>query len=135
MDAIDPKYPTDLDDEQWTLVAAVIPPPKRLGRERIMSMRAVVNAILYRRRTRCSWRMLPRDFPHWRTVYDYHRQWLCDGTWQRICQVLTRSGRDQLRPEESRFERSSCSLAPERESHCDAHACLPRASATSGAKA
>ncbi len=91
MDAIEPKYPTDLDDEQWFRIVPLIPPEKPIGCGRKTPMRAVVNALLYRHRTECSWRMLPRDFPHWRTVYDYYRQWVKDGTWDSIHHALRRS--------------------------------------------
>lgn len=89
-DSTTPTYPTDLDDQQWAAIAPLIPPGKPLGIARTTSMRAVINAILYRARSGCSWRMLPRDFPHWRTVYGYHRQWLRDGTWQQVRTTLRR---------------------------------------------
>lgn len=81
-------YPTDLDDFQWECVGPLIPPSRPVGADRVTSMRAVVNAILYRQRAGCAWRMLPHDFPHWRTVYGYFRQWQQDGTWQRIAGAL-----------------------------------------------
>ena len=92
-------YPTDLDDPQWELVRPVIPPDKPIGAERITSMRFVVNAVLYRRRAGCAWRMLPHDFPHWRTVYGYFRQWQADGTWRRIENALWRSMHQDPSPE------------------------------------
>lgn len=49
------------------------------GRPRVVSMREVVNAMNYRWRTGCTWRMLPHDFPAWATVYAYFRQWRRDG--------------------------------------------------------
>jgi putative transposase len=78
-------YPTDLSNEQWRLIRTVIPPSRPIGPDRSTSIRAVVNAIFYRERSGCSWRMLPHDFPHWRTVYGYYCQWKADGVWQRIC--------------------------------------------------
>jgi putative transposase len=78
-------YPTDLSDEQWRLIRALIPPSRPIGAERSTSTRAVVNAILYRERSGCSWRMLPHDFPHWRTVYGYYCQWKAAGVWEKIC--------------------------------------------------
>ncbi len=36
----------------------------------------------------CAWRMLPNDFPKWKTVYHYFRQWRKDGTWQEIHERL-----------------------------------------------
>jgi transposase len=32
----------------------------------------------------CAWRLLPHEFPNWKTVYHYFRQWRLDGTWERI---------------------------------------------------
>ncbi len=79
-----PNYPSDLTDAEWEAVCQFIPSGSPIGADRRTSMRAVVDAIFYRRRSRCPWRMLPHDFPHWRTVYGYFRQWQQDGTWKRI---------------------------------------------------
>jgi putative transposase len=78
-------YPTDVSDEQWRLIRPLIPPSRPIGADRSTSIRAVVNAILYRERSGCSWRMLPHDFPHWRTVYGYYCQWKAAGVWGQMC--------------------------------------------------
>ena len=62
----------------------LIPPAKAGGRPRSVDMQAVVNAILYVLCAGCTWRMLPSDFPCWKTVYHYFRAWRIDGTWERI---------------------------------------------------
>jgi putative transposase len=77
-------YPSDLTDEQWKLIAPMIPPEKPGGRHREVDMREVVNGVLYLNRTGCSWRQLPHDFPPWGTVHFYYRQLRLDGTWQLI---------------------------------------------------
>jgi putative transposase len=56
-------------------------------------MREVVNAIFYLNRAGCPWRMLPRDFPPWRTVYNYFEGWRDDGTWARIVTELRKQVR------------------------------------------
>jgi len=56
-------------------------------------MRAVVNGILYVLRSGCSWRMLPKDYPPWQTVYEYFRQWRKDGTLTRMHDALRRQVR------------------------------------------
>jgi putative transposase len=43
-----------------------------------------VNGILYVVRTGCQWRLVPREFPPWQTVYHYFRRWRLDGTWGRL---------------------------------------------------
>ncbi len=85
MDPSRTMYPTDLSDTQWRLIRPLIPPSPSIGADRSTSIRAVVNAILYRERSGCAWRMLPHDFPHWRTVYGYYCQWKADGVWEQIC--------------------------------------------------
>jgi putative transposase len=90
-------YPTDLSNDQWRLIRPLIPPSRPIGADRSTSTRAVVNAILYRERSGCSWRMLPHDFPHWRTVYGYYCQWKAEGVWQRIC-VARREGAERESP-------------------------------------
>jgi putative transposase len=80
-------YPSDLTDAQWELVAPHIPPPR--GNRRV-DIREVVNAILYINRAGCQWRMLPKHFPKWRTVHDYHTVWEFNGTWRRLTDALRR---------------------------------------------
>jgi transposase len=86
-----PTYPTDLSDSHWAVIRPLIPGSRPIGADRMTSMRAVVNAVLYHERSGCPWRMLPHDFPHWRTVYGYFRRWKDDGTWQRIKESLRAS--------------------------------------------
>jgi putative transposase len=87
------RYPTDLTDRQWALVAPHVPPARPGGRPRAADMREVVDAILYVLRNGVTWRALPHDFPPWKTVYHYFRLWRLDGTWERIHDAR----RDQVR--------------------------------------
>jgi putative transposase len=81
-------YPSDLTDGQWELIRRFIPPSPPIGDDRRTSIRAVVNAIFYISRGGCAWRMLPKDFPPWQTVYGYFARWKRDGTWQKIHDAL-----------------------------------------------
>ena len=81
-------YPSDLTDEQWALIEPLIPKPLPGGRPRSVEMRSVINAILYINRSGNAWRMLPRDFGPWSSVYHYFRVFRDDGTWQRIHDTL-----------------------------------------------
>ena len=76
----------------------MIPKAKTGGRPRQLEMRQVVNAILYVVVGGIQWRMLPKTYPAWQSVYGYFRAWGHDGTWQRIhdtlrAQVRQRAGR------------------------------------------
>ena len=82
-------------------MAPHLPPPKIGGRPRTHSPRVVLDAIFYVLRSGCSWRLLPRDFPPWKTVYDWFRKWRIEGTWERLNAALrellrARSGRNPL---------------------------------------
>jgi putative transposase len=66
----------------------LLPDAKPGGRPRTISLRQVLNAILYVTRGGCAWRLLPLDFPAWETVYGYFRDWTRDGTWHRIHETL-----------------------------------------------
>ena len=44
----------------------------------------VVNGILLRTRAGCPWRDLPGEYGNWKTVYNRHRCWSLDGTWEKI---------------------------------------------------
>jgi putative transposase len=81
-------YPTDLSDAEWICLAPHLPPPRTGGRPRIHSPRALLDAIFYVSKSGCPWRLLPRDFPPWRTVYHYFRQWRLAGIFEQINAVL-----------------------------------------------
>ncbi len=63
------RHPTDLTDEERAVVAPLLPQPAKRGRKRETDLREALNAIRYLARTGCGWRMPPKDFPPWRTVY------------------------------------------------------------------
>ena len=81
------KYPSDLTDEQWTLLEPLIPKTAG-GRPRKTSLRDVLDAIFYLTRTGCQWRFLPKDFPPKSTVWEYFGRWRRDGTLARIHDAL-----------------------------------------------
>lgn len=81
-------YASDLNDAQWALIERHIPPARPGGRPRRVDTRAVVNAIFYLLRTGCQWRLLPKDFPPWGTVWWYFRRWRREGIWVRMHRAL-----------------------------------------------
>lgn len=94
------RYASDLTDREWAILEPLIPPAKEGGRPRRINMREVLNGIFYLLKTGCQWRMLPKDFPNWKTVNDYYSKWRKDGTWQHLNdalreQVRTAAGRER----------------------------------------
>jgi putative transposase len=86
------QYPSDLTDRQWQIVRKLLPPRSKVGRTPL-DRRRVLNAIFYVVRTGCQWRLLPHDFPKWKSVYTIFWRWRRDGLWQRIHDALRRQVR------------------------------------------
>ena len=63
------RYPTDLTDAEWERIRPLLPRPAKRGRKPSVDLREILNAIRYMTRTGGGWRMLPKDFPPWQTVY------------------------------------------------------------------
>ena len=103
---MDATYPTDLTDEHWEAIWRLIPPASPGGRPRSVSMRQVLNAIFYVARAGCAWRMLPKDYPPWQTVYYYFRRFKKDGTWERIHELL----RKRVRVQKGKKEQPSAAV-------------------------
>jgi putative transposase len=82
-------YQSDLSDKGCEVIKPQIPAPvTNRGKKRVHSYREILNAIFYLLRSGCAWRLLPHDFPPWKTVYHYFRLWRLDGTWKRINDAL-----------------------------------------------
>lgn len=81
------RYPSNLSEGAWRCLKPLLP-VSTVGRPRQVSLRQVVNAILYVLKTGCQWRQLPREFPAWTAVYYYFYRWTQDGTWERLNHTL-----------------------------------------------
>nr|WP_190155689.1 IS5 family transposase [Streptomyces litmocidini] len=73
----------DLTNAEWVRLALHLPAAGLRG-GRWCDHRQVVNGILFRVRTGVPWRDLPERYGSWKTVYERHRRWSADGTWDRI---------------------------------------------------
>jgi len=80
-------YPTDITDKEWLILAPFVAQGK-MGRPRKHNIRNIINAIRYVMRSGCQWRLLPKEFPPWQTVYDYYLRWRKSGKWQEIHDAL-----------------------------------------------
>lgn len=78
-------YPTNLTDKQWKVIKNVLESKKR---KRKQSLRAIINAMMYLTKTGCQWRMLPKEFGPWQTVYFYFRKWKFEGVFDELMHHL-----------------------------------------------
>ncbi|MGA5425142.1 IS5 family transposase [Streptomyces lavendulocolor] len=77
----------DLTNREWWLLEPYLPPSGGRG-GRWNDHRTVINGIMFRVRTGVPWRDLPERYGSWKTVYERHRRWSADGTWDRIMQSV-----------------------------------------------
>ena len=90
-------YQTDLSDAEWFFLEPLLPLPNATGRPKTHSTREILNAVFYIVRGGCAWRLLPHDFPPWKTVYHYFRSWRLDGTWEKMHAALRKRVRVRLK--------------------------------------
>src|SRR5215211_5858680 len=92
---------TDLSDAEWECLQIHVPSPNKRGRPRTHDTREILNAIFYVLKSGCPWRLVPKNFPPWETVYWWFGRWRMDGTFERLNgalreRVRSRLGRDPL---------------------------------------
>ena len=95
------RYPSDLTDAEWALVAPLIRPAKRGGNKRTVNVREVVNGLTYILSTGCQWAAIPKDLPPRSTLHDYFSLWEWDGTLDRLHHSLYVQCREQADREAS----------------------------------
>jgi transposase len=95
------RYPSELTDAEWALIAPLIRPAKRGGRRRSVDVREVMNGLLYVLETGCQWRHLPRDLPPRSTVHSYLQRWDWDGTLEAVHHQLYVACRERAGKEAS----------------------------------
>src|ERR671916_840117 len=78
------RYPSDLTDAEWALIAPLTRPAKRGGRRRSGVVREGMNGLPQVLETGCQWRHLPRDLPPRSTVHGYLQRWEWDGTLEAV---------------------------------------------------
>ena len=69
-----PRYPSDLSDQEWAILEPLLSSAEKRGRPPKWPHRHVADAVFYLLRSGCSWRMLPREYPPWQTLYYHLRQ-------------------------------------------------------------
>ena len=88
-------YPSDVNDKEWEVIKDHFKRKDSRGCRAKHDKRTILNAIFYLVKGGIQWRMLPKDFPPWKTVYDYFRTWCREGLWETILDQLNISYRQQ----------------------------------------
>lgn len=96
-----PRYPTDLTDEEWSFLEPLMPGKSDTGRKRKVNFREIINALRFLVRSGCGWRLLPKDFPPWQTVYWWFRQFVRRLLFQTIHDIALMMDRERAGREAS----------------------------------
>lgn len=88
-------YSTDLTAAEFSHITDLLPERSHMGRPP-WSSHIIINAIFYVVKTGCQWRLLPKDFPPWQTVYGYFRKWQSTGLWSQLHERLRHKLRGRL---------------------------------------
>jgi putative transposase len=100
-------YSTDLSDDEWECLRLHLPAANKRGRPGTHDTREILNAVFYLLKSGCPWRLLPKDFPPWETVYWWFARWRVDGTFERLNAAL----RERLRSRLGRNSLPSAAIA------------------------
>ena len=95
------RYASDLTDDEWRILEPLLPCAPRRGRRRAWPLREIANAIFYMLRAGCTWRLLPDNFPPWRTVYRWFVRLRDGGVFEAINHHLVMLDRERAGREAS----------------------------------
>lgn len=69
------RYPCDISREQFEKILPLLESARKKTRPRTIDLYEVFCAVLYLLKSGCQWRMLPSEYPKWRTVHQYFTIW------------------------------------------------------------
>ena len=78
----------DLTDEQWAILASLLPIGRKPGRPRRWTLRQLIDGIRFRVRTGCPWRDVPERYGTWQSIYGLFRSWQLAGRWAALLTEL-----------------------------------------------
>lgn len=91
-------YASEISPYQWRYIRHLFPRPKSgkgLRGRPSCDLRRILNGILYVNKTGCQWRMLPKEYGAWSTVYGYFNRWSAQGLWEKVLTFVRK--RERLR--------------------------------------
>lgn len=82
------RYPSDVSDEEWAFAAPYLTLMREDAPQRTHSLRELFNGLRYIVRAGNQWRMMPKDLPPWKAVYDQTRRWIDAGCFEAMASDL-----------------------------------------------
>ena len=87
-------YQSNLKADEWARIEGYFEPQDKRGCKPEHSKKEIVDAILYIVKSGCQWRMLPKDFPPWKTVYGHFSRWNKEGVGEQALDHLNQCHRE-----------------------------------------
>lgn len=81
-------YPSDVSDEEWSLVAPYLALMREDAVQRQHSLRELFNGLRYLIRYGIAWRAMPNDLPPWAAVYQQAQRWMAAGCFEALAHDL-----------------------------------------------
>src|SRR6201986_1028848 len=81
-------YPSDVSDDEWSLVVPYLTLMIEEAPQRDHSLRELFNGLRYVVRYGIAWRAMPNDLPPWSAVYQQTQRWLAAGCFESLAQDL-----------------------------------------------
>ena len=81
-------YPSDVSDEEWSLIIPYLLLMKEDAEQRRYDLRELFNGLRYVIRYGIAWRAVPNDLPPWTAVYQQSRLWMDAGCFEAVVHDL-----------------------------------------------
>src|SRR5580692_7364737 len=81
-------YPSDVSDDEWSLVMPYLTLMTEDAPQREYPLRKLFNALRYVVRYAIAWRAMPNDLPPWSAVYQQSQRWLAAGCFEALAHDL-----------------------------------------------
>jgi putative transposase len=86
-------YPSDITRKEWKLISPLFVCKSKRGRKSKHDKRKLLNGVLYVVKGGIQWRMMPKDFPPWKTVYTFFRRMCLQGVWEKVLDFVNKKYR------------------------------------------
>jgi len=87
------RYDTDLTDKEWVIIAPIFTRAKKGKHLQKHNKRELVNAVRYLNKTGCQWRLLPKEYPNYKTVNSFYTRAKKSGLWEELTDLLVQKTR------------------------------------------